>query len=129
MMTLCEMDMVRRYLDGRAEQTRRDPKTYPAVDRESVHAVRRSDREFDLWVACRTVEGASSVWLPMGLIGQTDWASPAIAAMTDHPGLAREGDWNGVSGTSQEKLWAIFERFVCPPAGDADAAVVVTDKG
>lgn len=86
------------------------------------HVERRSRRIFDL-----TIKGTElidrrpyqfSAWAPLKAIAElTRWTSPEIARMTDYPEMVREGDWSGIRDSSNEKIWAIFHRFVLPKLG------------
>jgi hypothetical protein len=42
------------------------------------------------------------------------WSSPAIASLTDHPDLARQGDWSGVRDSDDDKIYYIFQQHVIP---------------
>lgn len=69
------------------------------------------EREFDLHfkgVKGHTIFG----WLPLGFIRQlVPWTSFDVAFMTDYPEMAAEGDWSGVRDSSEEKIWAIFNKY------------------
>lgn len=43
-----------------------------------------------------------------------DWSSPEIAKLTDHPELARQGDWSGVRDSDDDKIYYIFQQHVIP---------------
>lgn len=103
--------MVLAYINNRQANALRSP-LYSAVDTNSVVISRRSDREYDLTVEGKTVDGIGfSAWLVLGMIANLPWTSNKVAEMTDYPSMAKEGDWSGVRDTDEEKLWAIFNKF------------------
>lgn len=77
---------------------------------------RRSNRPFDLGYKATASEGwGISAWLPLAAISELlNWTKAEVANMTDYPDMARDGDWSGVRDTEDEKLWAIFDRFIRP---------------
>lgn len=107
------------------------PREIALINRIPKHTVdkveRKTPREFDLRLeGTSTALGAPpvkfSAWLPLLAIAElTRWPSPEIARMTDYPEMVREGDWSGIRDSSNEKIWAIFHRFVLPKLGRSGA--------
>jgi len=78
---------------------------YPGMNPEITEV---GEREFDLHFKGHKVSG----WLPLGFIRQlVPWTSFDVAFMTDYPEMAAEGDWSGVRDSSEEKIWAIFNKY------------------
>lgn len=113
-MSFKELQVVLAYINHRQANALRSP-LYSAVDTNSVVISRRSDRECDLTVEGKTVDGIGfSAWLVLGMISNLPWTTKKIAEMTDYPMMAMEGDWSGVRDTDDEKLWTIFNTFCNP---------------
>ena len=72
-------------------------------------------REFDIRITGNNQNGLFSLILFRAAVKRlTNWTSPEIAKLTDHPEMCLEGDWSGVRDTDDVKLWNIFNRFVLP---------------
>ncbi len=105
-----------KYADVRADERALIQRLCDHTGMIVTDVARRSDLEYDL-----SLKGTSpgyggcafSGWLPlMAIHDLTRWTDHAVADMTDHPEMARDGDWSAIRDTSVRKTWAIFDRFV-----------------
>jgi len=83
---------------------------------------RGSDRDYDVhmkgltrYFSDREFTTNFSGWLPLASISEMIyWTHPDIARMTDHPIMARQGDWSGVRDSSRSAIYQILKEHVEP---------------
>lgn len=86
---------------------------------------RRSGRLYDLtvhgWYELESPTRSGEIrprvpfsgWLPLAFIQElVVWTAPQVAELSDHPDMARAGDWSGIRDSSHQAIWRIFRRAV-----------------
>lgn len=87
-----------------------DRECWKITDVKQVH-----NKEFDLLITGKNPNGEFRSNLMLAAIKRlVPWNTAEVAAMTDHVVMTRSGDWSGVRDSSEEKLWAIFDKYVVP---------------
>jgi len=89
---------------------------------QTITVQRESDREFDLSIGGTHTQFETPCYFRARLMlaalhSCCKWTSPGVAAMTDYPDMAMDGDWSAVRDSSDDTQWRIFNIHIEPHIG------------